>query len=204
MDTPWPADAVALEPRQSSPLWERFFTVAPLVLVGTTAEDGAIDLAPKHMAMPLGWDNYFGFICTPRHRTWQNISASGQFSVSFPLADQLLFTSLAATPRCDDDTKPILGSLDVTRIPGTELPALARSYLWLQCRLLKLVEGFGSNGLVCGEVEALHVCAEALRTDDREDESVLSSVPLLAYVHPGRFAVIEESRSFPFPAGMKK
>ena len=50
------------------PIWSRFFTVAPLVLVGTREGDGH-DLAPKHMAMPLGWDNYFCFVCSPDHAT---------------------------------------------------------------------------------------------------------------------------------------
>ena len=49
------------------PVWERFFTVAPLVLIGTREADGSFDLAPKHMVLPLGWQNYIGFVCTPRH-----------------------------------------------------------------------------------------------------------------------------------------
>src|SRR5690606_34430059 len=39
------------------PVWDRFFTVAPLVLVGTREPDGRFDLAPKHMVLPLGWQN---------------------------------------------------------------------------------------------------------------------------------------------------
>jgi predicted pyridoxine 5'-phosphate oxidase superfamily flavin-nucleotide-binding protein len=38
----------------SEPVWERFFTVAPLVLVGTIDEDGTLDMAPKHMVTPMG------------------------------------------------------------------------------------------------------------------------------------------------------
>ena len=38
----------------SQPIWDRFFTVAPLVLIGTIEPDGSLDLAPKHMAMPMG------------------------------------------------------------------------------------------------------------------------------------------------------
>ena len=41
------------------PIWDRFFTVAPLVLIGTTDEDGALDLAPKRMVTPMGWQKYF-------------------------------------------------------------------------------------------------------------------------------------------------
>ena len=32
------------------------------------------------MAMPMSWKNHFGFVCTPRHNTYQNIQRSGQFS----------------------------------------------------------------------------------------------------------------------------
>ena len=31
-------------------VWERVFTVAPLVIVGSKETDGTYDLAPKHMA----------------------------------------------------------------------------------------------------------------------------------------------------------
>src|SRR5207342_3425489 len=67
--------------RQLSPdaLWERVFTVAPLVIVGSKEADGTYDLAPKHMAMPLGWRRRYGFVCTPRHRTYRNIERHGVF-----------------------------------------------------------------------------------------------------------------------------
>jgi hypothetical protein len=53
--------------RGDSPIWERTFTVNPLLLVGTREKGGDYDLAPKHMAAPMGWRDYFGFVCTPRH-----------------------------------------------------------------------------------------------------------------------------------------
>jgi len=46
----------------SVPVWDQFFTVAPLVLIGTIDKDGSLDLAPKHMVTPMGWQNYFGFV----------------------------------------------------------------------------------------------------------------------------------------------
>ena len=64
----------------SKPVWDRCFMVAPLVLVGTRDEDGSLDLAPKHMAFPMGWQNYFGFVCTPSHKTYANIERTGQFA----------------------------------------------------------------------------------------------------------------------------
>ena len=53
-------------------VWERVFTVAPLVIVGSKGPDGTYDLAPKHMAMPLGWGDRYCFVCTPRHNTHRN------------------------------------------------------------------------------------------------------------------------------------
>ncbi len=52
-----PGDLVALGVEY--PIWDRFFQVSPLVVIGTKEPDGSFDLAPKHMAM--GWENYFVF-----------------------------------------------------------------------------------------------------------------------------------------------
>ena len=97
----------------SQPVWEQFFWVAPLVLIGTRETDGSHDLAPKHMALPMGWENYYGFVCTPRHHTYSNIKRDGVFTVSYPRPSQLVLTSLAASPRFSDCEKPALMVLPV-------------------------------------------------------------------------------------------
>ena len=51
MNTTDSPDLVHLD--MSQPIWDRFFWVAPLVVVGTK-EDERYNLAPKHMAFPLG------------------------------------------------------------------------------------------------------------------------------------------------------
>ena len=55
-----------------------------------------------------------------------------------------------------------------------------------------------------GRIVAARVADDALRSHDVDDFDLLAGSPLLAYLHPGRFASIEQSNSFPFPAGMKK
>ena len=45
------AELVEIDPGDG--IWNRFFTVNPLVVIGTQEEDGSFDLAPKHLAMPL-------------------------------------------------------------------------------------------------------------------------------------------------------
>lgn len=188
----------------NDPIWDRFFWVAPLVLVGTRESDGSYDLAPKHMAMPMGWKNYFGFVCTPRHHTYQNIKREGVFTVSYPNPSQLVITSLAASPRYGDEDKPALSALPVFPAKAVDGVLVEGSTVFLECELDRVIDGFDVNSLIVGKVVAARVHEQAERSPDRDDQAVVHDVPLLAYLHPGRFAKIENSLSFPFPAGMKK
>ncbi len=187
-----------------SPVWERVYLVAPLVIVGTREPDGAFDLAPKHMAMPLGWQNWFGFVCTPRHATWRNALRERAFTVSWPRPTQLVQTSLAASPRCEDGSKPATAALPVrpaTRVAGALVEGAS---LAIECELDRVVEGFGENGLVVGRVVAAWADPAALRDAEREPEAVLAASPVLAYLHPGRHAAIAAAYSFPFPEDMRR
>ena len=188
----------------SESIWERFFWVAPLVLVGTRESDGGHDLAPKHMAMPMGWKNYFGFVCTPRHHTYQNIKRDGVFTVSYPNPSQLVLISLAASPRCGDEEKPALSVLPVFPASVVDGVLVEGATVFLECELDRIIDGLDVNSLIVGRVVAARVDERAERTPDHDDQAVVHDVPLLAYLHPGRFATIENSLSFPFPAGMKK
>jgi len=187
----------------SQSIWDRFFWVAPLVIIGTREPDGGHDLAPKHMATPMGWRNYFGFVCTPRHRTYSNAERSGVFTVTYPRPEQLIQTSLAASPRHGTD-KPALSALPVFPAASVDGVLVTGGYLFLECELDRIVDGFGDNALIVGRVVAARAEEAVLRSDDREDDRVIHEAPLLAYLNPGRFAVVEDSRSFPFPAGMRK
>lgn len=198
-----PDDLVTLETEH--PIWERFFTVAPLVVIGSREQDGRYDLAPKHMATPLGWQNYFGFICTPQHGTYHNIRREQVFTVSFPTTDSVLLTSLAAAPRCgDDNAKPSLEALPTFAAKTIDGRLLVEASLFFECRLDRIVDGFGVNSLIAGKIVSAHVSAAALRSMDVDDQETVAASPLLAYVSPGRFAKIEQSYSFPFPAGYQR
>ena len=193
---------VELDVRQ--PVWDRFFWVAPLVLIGTMEEDGKHDLAPKHMALPMGWENYFGFVCTPRHRTYSNIQRDGVFTVSYPRPSQLVLTSLAASPRCETDDKPSLGALPVFPSSKVKGVLLDGASAFLECELDRVVDDFGINSLIVGRVVAARIAENAGRMNDGDDQALINQSPVLAYLNPGRFAAIDDSLSFPFPAGMKK
>ncbi len=196
------ADLVSL--RTDLPIWDRFFTVAPLVVIGTREAGGEDDLAPKHMAGPMSWDNYFGFVCAPSHSTYVNIRRDKAFTVSYPRQSQVVLTSLAASPRCADGSKSAIQGLPTFPAREIEGVFLRDSQLCLECRLDRIVDEVGPNSLIIGKVVAVYVHRDALRTKNRYDADVVADQPLLVYLHPGRFAEIRDSRRFPFPAGFKR
>lgn len=198
-----PADLVSLD--TDHPIWDRFFTVAPLVVIGSREEDGRYDMAPKHMATPLSWENYFGFVCTPQHRTYHNIRREQVFTVSFPTTDSVLLASLAAAPRCgDDSSKPSLDALPTFPAPTIDGQFLVQASLFFECRLDRIVDDFGVNSLIVGKIVSAHVSPAALRSMDVDDQETIAASPLLAYISPGRFAKIDQTFSFPFPAGYQR
>ncbi len=186
------------------PVWERFFSVAPLVLIGTKDGDGAIDLAPKHMVTPMGWQNYFGFVCSPEHSTCSNIERTGEFTVSYPKPDQVLFASLAASPRQAGGAKPILDYFTTFSAEHIDADFIDQAYLYFECRQFKTVGGFGKNCLITGKIVAAYAEPDFLRSNEIDDQERVHASPLFAYLAPGRFATISRSNAFPFPADLKK
>lgn len=184
----------------ASPIWSRFFTVAPLVLVGSREEDGGHDLAPKHMAMPLGWQNYFCFVCSPRHATQRNVQRTGAFTVSFPHPEQFLEISMAAGGRDETHEKPSLAALQVRPAEHVDGVLVEGAGAWLECELDRVIDGFGENTLIVGKVVAAAVDERSLRDPDADDGDLIHEQPLLAYLSPGRFVGIRESLAFPYPA----
>lgn len=197
-----PADVVELD--TSRPVWDRCFMVAPLVLIGTRDEDGSLDLAPKHMAFPMGWENYFGFVCSPTHHTYINIERCGEFTVSYPRPSQVLYAALAASPRQSDGPKAVLQSFPTFPAKKIDGEFIKEAYLFLECKHHKTVDGFGDNCLITGEIVAAYAHPDYIRSSEYDDQELIHSAPLFAYLPPGRFATITRSNAFPFPADMKR
>ncbi len=195
-------DYVSLDPDGS--LWERVFTIAPLVLIGTTDPGGDVDLAPKHMVTPMGWGPYFGFVCTPRHATYRNIEREGTFTVSYLRPDQVELSSLTAAPRCEDESKPVVEALDTFPASNGRDAFVAGGHLYLECRRERMVDGFGDNSLVVGEITAAYADEAALRVSDGDDQDTIERAPLLVYLAPGRWSDVGSSYSFPFPVGFER
>lgn len=186
------------------PIWDRFYTVAPLYVIGTRGPDGTPDLAPKHLATPMSWDNFFGFVCCETHTTFRNIEREEAFTVSAPRPDQVVLAGLAASPRCDDESKPVVEALPTVSGQHVAAPCLQNSYLVLECRLAQLVRNLGRNVLIIGEVVAARVHPDMLVDQERDAQEQIHQHPLLAYISPGRFSSIRESKSFPFPKGFSR
>lgn len=184
------------------PIWDRFFQVAPLIVVGTKEPNGSYDLAPKHLAMPMGWDNYFGFVCTPAHATYANAIREGAFTVSFPKPSQVIVASLAAAPRCEGDTKPSLAALKTFSASSVDGVLLVDAHLHLECETYKVFDDFERNSLITGRVVQAHVSEAAIRRSDKDDQDTVFQAPILAYVSPGRYVEVSQTFAFPFPEGM--
>jgi flavin reductase (DIM6/NTAB) family NADH-FMN oxidoreductase RutF len=192
------AGAALVELPVGSGLWAKAFAVAPLVLVGTREGDG-FDFAPKHMAMPLGWEGFYCFVCSPRHATYRNIRAHPQFTVSFPRPEQIVESSFAAGGRFDDDAKPALAAVPTAPARVVDIPIVDGCALVLECELERIVDGFGPNSLIVGRVVAASAAQDALRGPDVDDADLVHRLGLLAYLAPGRFAIVRDSLAFPYP-----
>ncbi|MCE3286598.1 MAG: hypothetical protein K0S64_204 [Gaiellaceae bacterium] len=202
MDAATPDSRLELVSLQvETPLWTRFFSVAPLVLIGTKEGDG-YDLAPKHMAMPLGWENFYCFVCSPRHATYRNAVEHGSFTVSFPSEELVVQAGLAASRRLSDASKPNLSVLPTSPARIVEGVLVEGCLLYLECEVEQVVDGFGANSLVVGRVVAAAAREDVLRGGETDDADLLERVGLLAYLHPGRFATVRESFAFPLPADL--
>jgi len=177
--------------------------VAPLVLVATRDADGVDDVAPKHMAIPLGWESFFCFVCSPRHATYTNAASRGCFTVSYPGPEATVMASLTASPREPDASKPALAALDTFPASTVDGVLVSGCVLYLECELDRMVDGFGENSLVIGRVVAAAAAQDAVRDPEQDDADLLYARPLLAYLHPGRAATIKETTSFPYPVGFR-
>jgi len=157
------------------------------------------------MATPIGFDNYFGFVCTLKHATYQNIKDTQEFTVSFPLPDQVVLAALSATPRSDDTlgTKPIIKALPSLKATRVDALFLETSYLFFECKLFKIIDGFNENSIITGKIMAAHVDKNYMKTFEKDEQQQLKENPLLAYISNGRFAKITKTYNFPFPKNFK-
>ena len=105
------------------------------------------------------------------------------------------------SPREPDDSKPALGALELFPATAVQGVLVAGCDLYLECELDRVLDGFGENSLITARIVAAAAEASALREPERDDGELVHEHPLLAYLHPGRFASVRDTNAFPFPAG---
>ncbi len=189
----------------NQPIWDYFYTIAPLVVIGTK-EDDHYNLAPKHMVTPLGLQNYFGFVCTPKHSTYHNVKFYKSFTVSFPKPDQIVLTSLASLPRCEEEgwEKNIIEQIPTFSAKKVDALFVENSYLYLECELQKIVDDFGTYSLIAGKVVAAYLDEDFLRDAEKDEQKMIYDSPMLAFLAHGRFAEVKNTYGFPYPKNFKK
>ena len=185
------------------PLWDQVFTIAPIVIIGSREPDGRYNLAVKHMVTPASWENYFAFVCTVQHATYHNIVREKAFTVSYPLPSQIVTTSMTASPRCDDHSKPLIDLLPTFPAEKVDGRLLEDAYLHFECELDRMVDDLGPNSMIIGRIVAALALAGAQRSFEVDDHELIGQMPLLAYLAPGRYAKIAQSYAFPFPQGIR-
>ena len=158
------------------------------------------------MVTPLGLGKYFGFVCTPRHNTYHNVKKSNEFTVSFPRPEQIIVTSISASPRSTGISKSsgIIEALPIIKATTMDAPLLKDAYLYFECQLFRIIDGFDSYSMITGIIRAVHVHRDYLRVSEGDDQEQLKQSPLLAYIANGRFAKISDTYNFPFPKDFKR
>jgi flavin reductase (DIM6/NTAB) family NADH-FMN oxidoreductase RutF len=182
----------------------RYFTVKPLILVTTLGPTGLPNVAPKTQNMDIGRrEQYFAFVCTPQHHTYQNAKANKEFVVNYPGPKLIEKVSAAAQLAEDSDETALAG---LTSIPSLVVkpPRIKECYLHLECRLLE-IKDLEDSSLVLGRIVARSADKEVSfeRGKSKENIRLLSEHPLLAYVYPDHYAEIGVAEEFVFPKNYK-
>jgi flavin reductase (DIM6/NTAB) family NADH-FMN oxidoreductase RutF len=154
----------------------------------------------------MGFNNYFGFVCTPKHRTYHNVLNYDEFSVSYLLPKQIIQAAISASPRKVNISKSdeIVSALPTINGTKTDTLLMEDAYAHLECKLHKIIDGFGENCLITGEIISASVHPDYLRVSEVDERDQIASHPLLAYIADGRFASINDTYNFPYPKNFSR
>lgn len=176
------------------PVWDRFFSVAPLVVIGSRDDRGHDEFYATHRAGPPGSDNRFCFFVPSDCSTARNVVRRRVFTASFLRPDQVVLASLTAAGSADH---PLTGEIATLPARHVDAPMVHGAYVLLECRVERVIDGFGASSLVDGSIVAAHLDREARRHSEADDYDLLRRRPVLAFVSPGRIATIGHSDALP-------
>jgi flavin reductase (DIM6/NTAB) family NADH-FMN oxidoreductase RutF len=182
----------------------RYFTVKPLILVTTLGLKGLPNVAPKTQNMDVGrHEQYFAFVCTPQHHTYQNVKVNQEFVVNYPGPELIDRVSAAAQPAEGVDEIALAGLASFPSIV-VKPPRIKECYLHLECKLVE-IKDLDDASIVLGKIVARSADKEASfeRGKSKENIRLLSNRPLLAYVYPDHYTKISTANNFIFPKSYK-
>jgi len=177
----------------------QFFRSANLVLVTTLASSGVPNVAPKTQVMPVGRKGYWAFACCDRHHTYQNVIQQGEFVINFPgpeLIEQVSQAAREFPPGTDEISEAGLTAMGSQEV---RVPSIAECRVHLECKRYQVIDGYGEESLIVGEVVAVTVDEELVDAG----AELLEEYPLLVYVYPGHYTGIEHVKRFRFPRNYK-
>jgi len=176
-----------------------FFKPESVALVTTISISGVPNVAPKTQVMPIGRKNYWAFACCGSHHTYQNVVQQGEFVINIPgpeLIDHISRSS-ADFPLGTDEIKA--AGLTALSSKIVVPPSIAECRVHIECRRYQVLDGFGNDSLIIGQVIACFGDSGFVSTDP----AILREYPLLAYIHPNHYATIDRVERFSFPRNYK-
>ena len=158
---------------QDWPVWDRVFTVNPLVLIGTRERERWIRPRPQAHGVPHGLGELLRVRLHPAPRDLPQRQARGRLHRQLSEAD-------AGRPRepggITQRERRFQASLyALPTFPASEVDGvfIQDAYLFLECVLDRIVDDFGENSLIAGRVVAAHVSEDYLRASERDDNDLI-------------------------------
>lgn len=125
-----------------------------VVLVTSRAADGTPDVAPKSWVTIVGMTGpRIGFGCSWQHRTARNVRETGEFVINLP--DQGLAEAAWRLPELAD--RWALPEMATVPAVTVGVPALARCYVHIECRLDRIVEFEAEEVFIVGLIQRLEI-----------------------------------------------
>jgi len=180
------------------------FSIKPIILVTTLGSNGLPNVAPKTQCTSIGrHEEYFAFVCTPRHHTYQNAKADGEFVVNYP-GPELIERVSAASQFAENVDEVVLSGL--TSIPSLVVkpPRIKECRVHLECEVAD-VKDLDDGSIILGKVVSRSGDREISFKKGTAEENInlLSTHPLLTYVYPNHYASINTAEKFIFPKNYK-
>ena len=181
-----------------------YFTIKPIILVTTLGGNGLPNVAPKTQCTSVGRrEEFFAFVCTPKHHTYQNVKANKEFVVNYP-SPELIEKVSASSQFAENVDEVALSGLTSISSLVVKPPRIKECMAHLECKVVE-VKDIDDVSIILGRVVARSADREKSFKKGTAEEGIklLSKHPLLAYVYPDHYTRINTAEKFIFPKNYK-